>query len=567
MLSQLYLKNYALFAQTEITFPIGLNILTGETGAGKSLLVGALGLIMGKRADNGVIFYEADKCVVEATFKQLSPFITTLLKDFEEFDIEEDVLMIRREIRANGKSRAFINDTPVSLQILRQVSSLLLDLHGQHENQVLLADQKQRELLDIFAGCTAQVVAFGTLVRKNQQLSRQIHQLQQKEKEAKEQWEYLQFQLNELDDAQLKEGEEEQLEQEILLLQHAEEVQEALGGAVDQLYEQDLSIYHQLGTVLDTLKRAAQLNPQIAEQNERLNEVLELVRDSSDQLRSMLEVMESDPERLSIIEDRLGLYHRLKLKYSVSTGDELIAKFHELSAQMSAFESIEEDIRAHQVSFTQQLEELSVLGLEIERSRLNAKPLIEHKVNELLSEVGFNKARFEVVVKRMLSPDSPLEVDGEGIHLMPSGINKVYFQIQSNPGVPPGLLSQIASGGEISRVMLALKAALADKSEFPVLIFDEIDTGISGEIANKVGGVMQKLANKFQIISITHLPQIAAKGHHHFKIYKEVEQDRTTSSVKALSQEDRIQELAVMISGDDPTESAIKNAAELMSAQ
>lgn len=565
MLKHLYIKNYALFAETHVDFPSGLNILTGETGAGKSLLVGALGLIMGKRADSSAIFYPDRKCIIEAEFADLSPRIREALRKEETFDMEENGLIIRREIRTNGKSRAFINDTPVSLQELKKAASLLLDLHDQHDHLDLLAAEKQVLLLDAFAGCEPQVEAFAALLAESQKNLRDIRALEAKEAQTRQQLEFTQFQLEELKAAGIAAGEEEELEQELNLLQHSEEIRETLGIAVDRLYEQDLSLYEQLSEVLDPLQKIASVNKQIAEEALRLNEARNGIKEAAYTLKNLLETVESDPERLAFIEERLAVYHSLKRKYQVKSGEELIAKYEELQAGMEEFDSLSDRIESGRRAYARQMKELGEKGLEIEKMRLAVKSSLENSINTVLAEVGFQDATFDVSIRRTPGGINGIELEGEQLQPGPRGFNAVTFLIRTNPGLPMGPLSQIASGGEVSRVMLAIKTVLADKSEFPVLIFDEIDVGISGEIAKKVGDVMKKLAEKYQILSITHLPQIAGKGHQHFMIRKQIQGDTTVSSVQMLSREERIHELAKMLSGEYPTDSALKNATELIS--
>ncbi|MEL6695667.1 MAG: DNA repair protein RecN [Bacteroidota bacterium] len=565
MLQHLYIKNYALFKESHIDFLQGLNILTGETGAGKSLLIGALGLIMGKRADSSFVFLYDEKCIVEGTFGRLPSIIQKQLDAFEEFDLEANgEITIRREIRPNGKSRAFINDTPVSLQLLREVSSLLLDMHGQHDNQVLLSADKQLDLLDEYADCSDELQQYQAQLKIVDSLSQQIAELEEKERTAKGQWEYLKFQVDELDKAGLQANEEDELEQELNLLQHSEEIREALGGAIELLYQVDNSIYNQLSEVIVPLRKVSTVNQNLGESVQGLDEMLEQIKESTFSFQEMLELVETDPQRLAFIEERLAMYHSLKLKYQVQSGQELVDLYEGIATQLTEFDSLEENIQRLRKEFEQAVTLLGKWGQQLESRRLKAQPLLQQTVDMLLAQVGFQKARFMIDIKRNFHENGSLELDGARIKPLSHGINKVYFQIQTNPGVPAGSLSQIASGGEISRVMLAIKAALAEKSSFPVMIFDEIDTGISGEIAKKVGVVMQQLANKFQILSITHLPQIAAKGKAHFFIRKKVEGEKTFSSVSQLDHDARIKVVAQMLSGDEPTASAIKNAEELI---
>lgn len=564
MLKHLYIRNYALFTETKVEFPSGLNILTGETGAGKSMLVGALGLINGKRADNSVVFRTDDKCIVEARFAMLSKSIRSQLTTYEEFDLEDDDLLIRREIKPNGKSRAFINDTPVSLQTLREVSTLLVDLHSQHENHSLLSHEHQAELLDAFAGSEQLVTEFAARLKERQVLKQAIKELHDKEQRARQQLDYYRFEVKELEAAEIKEDEEEKLEEELNILQNAEEIREALGGATDLLYHQEMAIYNQLSEGLEPLKKIRKVSSAISDEVDRLIEVLHTLKESAFTFQDLLETTESDPERLAFIEERLAVYHKYKLKYGARDGAELIRIYRDFAEKIEEFDSLEATILQKEKELALINGQLTDIGLKLEKMRLQAKKPLEDKIIGLLKEVGFEKSRFEIALERNLSAEGDIELEGEKIRAAANGLNKIYFVLQTNPGMPAGPLSQIASGGEISRVMLALKAALADKLEFPVLIFDEIDAGISGEIAHKVGNVMHKLARKFQILSITHLPQIAGKGDQHYRITKTIRGNTTTSDVERLSHEERINELAIMISGDKPSETALRNARELI---
>lgn len=564
MLSKLYIRNYGLFEETQVEFQPELNILTGETGAGKSLLVGALGLILGKRVDNSSIFLSDEKCVIEGTFSQLSTERMKLLSSFEEFDIEGNELIIRREVRANGKSRAFINDTPVSLSVLKEVGLNLLDLHGQHENQLLLSTDQQVELLDVYAGCRDKTLLFDQQLQTYYTLINQIKELEAQEEQVKQQYDFLKHQVKELEEAQLQAGEEESLEEEIKLLQNTEDIREGLAYTINQLYHEENAIYSQLGDATQALEKIHTVSQDIHSNYTQLVGAQEILKEVAFSLQEVLEQAESNPERLSIVEERLALYHSLKRKYNLTSGEELMAKYEELSGQLGEADSMEDRIAELKEESLLQRENLSVLGIEIEKLRLAAKPSLEQRVNSLLNEVGFKRARYEVQIERNQQEEGDIEIEGVSIKFHPTGINRVNFLIQTNPGVPAGPLSHIASGGELSRVMLAIKTILAEKFEFPVLIFDEIDTGISGEIANKVGQVMSQLGSKFQIIAITHLPQIAAKGKQHYKLIKEIEGDSTRSTVKQLSLVGRVHELATMMSGEHPSETALRNAQELL---
>ncbi|MDP5171838.1 MAG: DNA repair protein RecN [Bacteroidia bacterium] len=564
MLHHLYIRNYALFSEVAIDIPAGLVILTGETGAGKSLLVGALGLIMGKRADSSVVFREEEKCVVEARFHQLSPATRLSLKRFDDFDSDEEELIIRREISPSGKSRAFINDTPVTLDVLKEMSALLVDLHSQNENQSLLNQDKQRELLDIYADNAPLLDTFALQLKTCDGLRKEIKQLREQEKNAKQQLEYLKFQQEDLMKADIKTNEEQELEEELQLLQHSEEVREAVGGGAEILYNKDESVYQTLSSVLEPLKKVRTVSASLEEEVQRLEEVGQLLKESAMNLQKLLDSVESDPERLSFIEQRLATYHQLKMKYGKRDGRELVDLLTEVHNKIDDFSSLEERIKEQEKELKLAISTLTETGLTLEERRLQAKPMLEERILSVLRKVGFEKSRFEVAVERQEHPEGFITVGDQLLKPQVSGFNRVFFMIQTNPGMPAGPLAQVASGGEVSRVMLAIKSALADKSEFPVLIFDEIDTGISGEIANKVGQVMQQLAERIQILSITHLPQIAAKGQSHFFIKKVAEDNMTTSTVEALSHDQRIIEIAKMLSGEEPTTSALENARELL---
>lgn len=560
MLKSIYIKNYALFDETRISFPSGLNILTGETGAGKSLLVGALGLITGKRADNSAVFYPDLQCVVEAEFEVPANLIQAI-KEIDAFDLSGNSLNIRRLINPNGKSRAFINDAPASLQLIRKVSGMLLDLHSQNENQDLLNPDRQLALLDEFVDNGSDLEKYQTLLSECQANARELQALVREEAQAKEQHDYLAFQFEELSQAQVNKGEETQLTQEINLLQNAESIRESLEFASETLYHQDSSTFNQLTEVSSRLEKSGNLLEGFVE---RLREAEEQIREVSYELDGLKEQAESDPARLAEIENRLALYHDLVRKYQVDNGDALVDKLEAISLKVNDFDSLSSRIESLRLSQTKRWKKLGTLALALESNRQKGKGPLEKAINNLLEEVGFKQAELEIRVERLVSEHGPIVIDGVNHQAHAHGINKVQYCIRTNPGLPAGPLSQIASGGEVSRVMLAIKAALADKSAFPVLIFDEIDTGISGEIAHRVGRVMRHLAERFQIISITHLPQIAARGHAHFLIEKEFRNDKTISGVRRLDEGDRVLALATMIHGESPSDTALENARELM---
>ena len=564
MLKNLYIKNYALFEETAVDFSPGLNILTGETGAGKSLLVGALGLIMGKRADTSAVFFPGEKCIVEACFEVKDKQLLDKLGVSEEFDMDDRYILIRREINPAGKSRAFVNDSPASLQVVRQLSNRLFDLHGQHENHSLLQPDRQMELLDAFAENKLPLQNYQEHLLDCKRLRAQTLSLQTRLQQALEQQDYVRFQLDELEAARLEAGEEEKLEQEAHLLQHAEEIRDSLGLSIEALYNHETAIYQQLSETLERIEPFRDANEGISREAEKLQSARELIREAAFAFEAMLETAEANPERLSVIEERQALYHQLKLKYKVKSSEELLSLRDQLAGQIEGQDHLREALEAAEAHYETARQQLLKVALQIEKRREAAKTPLEKEVDRLLKEAGFKGAKLDIRLHRLLSDQGWLTHENQNLLPGSQGINRTEFYIQTNPGLPAGPLSQIASGGEVSRVMLAIKAALADKLDFPVLVFDEIDTGISGETAQRVGKIMEKLARHFQILSITHLPQIAAKGDSHFHIYKDIIKKRPVSTVRRLDHSERVYELARLMSGDQPSESAMQNAAELI---
>lgn len=568
MLSKLYIRNFALIQEIEIQLGSGLNILTGETGAGKSLLLGAIGLILGKRVDYSMIFDPSKKCIVEATFGHLPEGILTELATYEEFDLEdgEGMVTIRREASPSGKSRAFINDTPVSLGILKEVTSLLVDLHGQHENQRLLSPDQQIRLLDQFAGVSDKVAEFRGHLRQWKQYEVELERLQEEESQTRQQQDYFTFQFKELEAARLEGEDEEALEQQLNLLENAEGIQQTLSQSTAGLYDDEHSVYNRLSELLHDLENISGLDAEIAEQYERLSEARYTLEEASRSLDKVRDRVETDPETLQAIEERVNELNKLKMKFNARDLEELISIRDDFGQKIGRFDSLGADIDLVKGKLVKLEKDMVKLGLAIEKKRKSVAGALKKDIDQLMTSVGLDNASFEVEIGRPVSEKGRLTIEGEQIKAGNSGINTVDFKIRTNKGMPMGSLNQVASGGEISRVMLAIKAALASKAELSALIFDEIDTGISGEIANKVGRVMRQLGNNYQLIAITHLPQIAGKGHQHFKIFKEVKGETTVTDIRPLDNEGRVLELAKMLSGEHPSESAIRNAKELISS-
>ncbi|MCS6905305.1 MAG: DNA repair protein RecN [Bacteroidia bacterium] len=563
MLSKIFIQNYALIEKVEIEFSQALNILTGETGAGKSILLGAIGLILGKRADASVILDPEQKCIVEAEFwVKLTPEIIQIL---EQAEIEpSEHIILRREISPNGKSRAFINDTPANLNTLRSLTSIVVDLHSQHEGIQLMQEDYQLNILDQYAGLQNEVSSFAESLTELRKIDKKIQDLRQQEAEAKRQIDYYRFQVEELRKANLSIEEEEQIEQDLMIMQNAEQIREVLLTNINTLYESDLSVTNQLASISKALEKIASLSPDINEELQKLEEASYLIADAVSGLQRIADLTEYDPSQLATLSERQSVYNRLKLKYGVRETKELLALQQEFEQKLGQFESIDEDIADLEKQKKQMQTALVLKGLEIEAARKQAAIHLANSINQSLKEVGLSKAEVQIAVERLLNPNGLLEIENQKIQPDSKGINQVRFMIRTNEGLPMGPLSAIASGGELSRVLLAIKTALAEKMQLAVLIFDEIDTGISGEVAMKVGKVMEKIAQKHQIITITHLPQIASRKAKHFFIYKQIENGRTYSRIRVLSTEERVYEIAKMMSGENPSSFALQSAGELI---
>lgn len=567
MLARLYIRNFALINESEIRFGEGLNILTGETGAGKSLLLGALGLILGKRVDYSMLFNPDEKCIVEAEFTHLPKETRKQLDAFEDFDLEGESIIIRREATAAGKSRAFVNDTPVSLQTLKEVTGMLVDLHGQHENQLLLSPVQQLHLLDQYGKGLADAEKFAGLLKNARSIREKMRKLQDAEREARKQEDYLRFQVEELDAAKPDPEEAAELDQRVMRLQNSEELREALGASTDGIYDGEDSIYSRLSGFRNLLRKVAGKDEAISNHLKTLEEAASLLQEVSRDFQHILDELDVDPEALQEAELRLDTYNRLKMKFSAASVEELIEIREGFRQKLNEIGSLEGELLDLEVALRKAEKETVECGLNLEKIRNAAIPGLEKAVNQLLADVGFQNAAFRAALSRNESAEGAFTLDGKRIAASPDGFNKLEFRIRTNKGVPEGNLSQTASGGEISRVMLAIKAALAGRADLAVLIFDEIDTGISGETARKVGQVMKQLGKNYQIIAITHLPQIAGMGNQHYHIYKEDEGDQTISRIRELSANERVEELARMISGAALTPSAIENARELLKDQ
>ncbi len=551
MLTQLFIKNFALIDELNVDFHNGFSVITGETGAGKSIILGALGMILGQRADAKLIKNGAAKCIVEAHFN-LEKY------DFQQFftdnDIEYDAsdCIIRREISATGKSRAFVNDTPVQLAVLKSLGEQLVDIHSQHQNLLLQKEDFQLNVVDTIAQNQKELNSYRQLfndLRDSQQaLSQLKHDIEENLRDA----DYIRFQLQELEKAKLTEDLQEQLEQESNTLSHSEDIKNSLFTANELLNGDDNGIVNQIRKVTQSLHSIASVFPSIEELYERVDSSHIELKDIAEELSSVAESIEYNPARLEDVNSRLDHIYALEQKFHVTSTKELLTIKAELESKISNIDNSDEQLSILQAKVNALNEQCTEAAAKLTATRIKAAKTIEKEMLSRLIPLGIPNVRFEVSV----SPAPQLTT---------TGTDKLQFLFSANKNTQLQPVAQVASGGEIARVMLALKAMISGKVKLPTIIFDEIDTGVSGKIAQKMAAIMQEMGNnERQVISITHLPQIAALGTHHYKVYKEEDRNTTTSHIIQLSQQQRINEIAQMLSGDNITDAAITNAKELL---
>jgi DNA repair protein RecN (Recombination protein N) len=549
MLCKLSVNNYALIDELNIGFTGGLSIITGETGSGKSILLGALSLILGQRADTSVLLDKSRKCIIEGEFNVSGYRLTDFFND-NELDYD-DVTIIRREINESGKSRAFINDTPVNLNLLKELGGRLVDIHSQHNSLALSEHLFQLEVVDEVAGNNSTRGAYAKLFREYTLLAGHFNELTEKSEQAMADLDYCQFQLSQLCDARLVAGEQEELEQELQLLTHAGEIKEMLEFSCSALDRDEKSLLPLLKGIISSLARIKPYFPRIDELHQRTASSLVELRDIYDELSTLESNTDFDPGRAGFVGERLDLLYSLQQKHRVSSVEELIALRDELENRVALINSYEFSIGEAKNKMDEARRQLARVGAELSSTRKAAIPVLEqHMVNQLI-QLGIPNARFQVRHQEL--EDFTRE-----------GADRVMFLFSANRQSPPMELARVASGGEKSRVMLGLKSLIARTKSLPTIIFDEIDSGVSGEVAGKMGGIMKSMASNMQVINITHLPQIAGKGDQHFHVYKEDEGRITRTRIKLLTNEERITEIARMLSSDGLTKAAMVNARELM---
>lgn len=550
MLKQLYIKNFTLIDELNIQMHPGFSVITGETGAGKSIILGAIGLLLGNRADSKSIKAGRDRCVIEAHF-DLSKY--DMQQFFTDNDIDEDLsdTIIRRELTAAGKSRAFINDTPVSLTKMRELGEQLVDIHSQHQNLLLQKEDFQLNVVDIIAQDEKQRKNYETAYNQYKQANQKLNALKAEIEKNRENEDFLRFQFKELDEAQLQNGEQEELEQEYEMLSHSEDIKTALYQADNHLSGDDGNIIERLKQASEQLANIKDVYPEVTELLERIDSSYIELKDIAQEVNGLTDHVEFDPARLETINERLDKLNSLQQKFHVKDLGELIETYHQLKEQLSHIDHSDEDVEALEQEVTQLLEKAQKQAKELTAIRTKAAKKVEEEMKQRLIPLGIPNVRFSISLT-----EKPLCHDGG---------DKVSFLFSANKSTPLQPVTQVASGGEIARVMLSLKAMISGAVKLPTIIFDEIDTGVSGKIAEKMAQIMVEMGNhERQVLSITHLPQIAAMGSHHYKVSKEETDKGTISRMTELSQQERVQEIAQMLSGSDVSEAALANAKELL---
>ncbi|MCX6330641.1 MAG: DNA repair protein RecN [Bacteroidia bacterium] len=549
MLVKLYVQNYALIKDLDVELEDGLTIITGETGAGKTILLGALSLILGKRADTSVLLEKNEKCVVEGTFRieeyDLSQFFKVNELDYEP------VTILRREINPAGKSRAFINDTPVTINLLEELGDQLIDIHSQHQTLMLHDNLFQLNVIDSFAGTTKLVVRYKQAYYNYRSLLKQYNEAKEKTERSKSDLEYYRFQLNQLDDAKLIEAEQDELEKEQELLSHAEDIKLGLSSASDLFSSDNNSILIMLREAKLDLAKVIEFLPQGKEIFDRTESSYIELNDLAAELEKLAATIEADPHRLAQVNDRLDTIYSLIQKHKVNKLNELIIKREEIRQTIKSIVTGDERVTELAAILDKETKALKNLAEEISGKRKNILNDVEKKITDLLKQLGMPNARFRITLSKLQ----------DFTYL---GIDHADFLFSANKQVEPENLAKIASGGELSRVMLSLKSLLTKNTNLPTIIFDEIDAGVSGEIADKVGQILAGMGKYMQVVNITHLPQVASRGKKHYHVYKDESGASTITRIKLLSPEERVMEVARLLSGSEITETAIKNAKELI---
>ena len=550
MLKQLYIKNFTLIDELDITFQQGFSVITGETGAGKSIILGALHLLLGARADSKQIKNGSSKCVVEAHFDLSHYGLETF---FDEFGIDYDAndCIIRREVNDNGKSRAFVNDTPVALTTMRELGEQLIDIHSQHQNLLLQKEDFQLNVVDIIADNAQLRQSYLQAYNEYHKATKRFNDFQEASQKSKENEEFLRFQFSELDKAKLVAGEDEELEQQSRTLSHVEDIKSALYDASSALSSEDGGCVEKTKNASSRLHDITEVFPEIKDVDERLSSAYIELKDIAQEIERKLEDVDFDPRQLDEINSRLDLIYALEQKFHASSVDELINEYKRLQDELASIDGGDEQLEQLQQEMQEKYDVAMKLARKLSDARKKAAQKVEEGLKQRLVPLGIPNVKFKIEFKER--------------DCSPSGIDKVSFLFSANSSTALQPVSQVASGGEISRVMLSLKAMISGAVKLPTIIFDEIDTGVSGRVAEKMAQIMKEMGdNHRQVLSITHLPQIAAIGATHYKVSKEETAQGTISHMQMLTEQERIEEIAQMLSGSDISEAAIANAKTLL---
>jgi len=549
MITSLSIENFALIEKLSVTFTDGFSVITGETGAGKSILLGALGLVLGKRADLTSLKNKEEKCVIEACF-QIKNYNLKSFFEANDFDYEDETI-IRREILPSGKSRAFINDTPVNLNELQDLSNYLIDIHSQHQTQELSDDSVQFQIIDSVASNFDLVAEYSEKLKEYKKFNLELKSKKEVLQSALKEQDYNAFLLEELLAANLKEGEQEDLEIQFEKLNNVEFIKENLLKSLSIANEEQFGVLQNLKEIKLAFQKIASFSSDYQNLFDRINSVLIEFDDIEKELNQLSEATYSNPEELQLINEKLQLIYALQKKHQVNSVDELLVIQNDLDSKVISVTTLESEINsiANQMAVLES--QLNDLAIEIHENRIGAIPILTNQLALILGQLGMANARFDIQLS--------LKED-----FFSNGKDEIQFLFSANKGSDFGLLKKVASGGEMSRIMLAVKSVLSQYSKLPTIIFDEIDTGVSGEIAHKMGEIMKAMSGNMQVFAITHLPQIAGKGKDHFKVYKLIKENQTQSELKLLTADERVIEIAQMLSGSSISDSALNHAKELL---
>lgn len=549
MLNSLHIRNYALISSLQIRFDKGLTVITGETGAGKSIIMGALSLILGHRADTSTLFDQSEKCVVEALFDVSGLHLEDFFAE-NNLDYQDDTI-VRREIAVSGKSRAFINDTPVTLPLLKEFTSRLIDIHSQHQNLLFQNADFRTDVVDLFAGIKSQVAEYQKVLSELKDSERQLSELKQQHQAALEKQDFLQFVMKEIEEAHLKENEQEELEQNIEFLTHTETIKSNLFQILQILSDEEPSAVSSLREAKNLSAAIASYRTDLDEMNQRINSSYIELKDIANELNSLNDRIEYNADELEAMRQRLDFIYSLEQKHHLTSVSELLNKYQSVKEELNNFSEDEEQLKQLTLRCQQLQDKAHKCAVQLHQSRNKVLPALQTQVLDYVHSLGMPDAQFVIKLETSTT-------------LLKNGIDEVKFLFSANRGVEVAELEKVASGGEISRLMLAVKSTLSEKSVLPTVVFDEIDVGISGEMAGKVAALMQKMAQRRQLLVITHLPQIAAKGSSHYLVYKEVEGNTSRTKVTLLDAKTRAIEIAKMMSGEKWGEATLKAAQELI---